>query len=375
MQRREPDLDFPSLHAQFNRVLSEDTPTYFKEDMVLAVARIKQSRAKKNTNFNCVVIGDYETENEELAEFLKALHENCDSIKEGSRFAILFEFKNTHWVAIDCQYANNQFQFFIIDAANFSPSLEEIILTIKQEIPGADITYLELTEETKIQRCYKECGNFALDILARLSTISNLYELINPLSSAPSNIFSFIYKDQMQENKLHRITLYDLPPELGCIMRNMHSITQLNKLTAEKPYMASSKKSLTAYFMARVSKSGQNIGIEIKRKSFKRKTLAYYKTLSNFDIKMLMIRNENFIDYLTGKIIEEDNAKQDEAVLVVSQAEGKDPYYELALTPGYVGQAMMEFFTSGFRLFFPRTESQERNMVVEAHSIQPKLNK
>lgn len=343
MQRKQTDIDIPMLRCQFNRMLLEDKPNYFKEDMILAVARIKQSRVKKSSHFNCVVIGDYSGETEEFSEFLKELNNHRDDLKEGSRFAILFYYKDAHWVAIDCQYVNNQFQFLIIDAAIYSSALEETILAITQQISNANIIYLELNKQTKIQRCYKECGTFSLDMLARLSTISNLYELINPLSSLPTDNFSIIYQEQIQRNKLHKLTVYDLPVELGCIVRNMHSVSLLTQLTSEKEYMASSHKKLIDYFQACV-KQGENTGVEKKRKNIKRKTMVYYQTLSTSDIEMLIVRNENFIDHLIGKMIEEDKPNQQESSTALSIQEDDDPYYEATLTVGYVGQAIMQFF-------------------------------
>lgn len=302
------DIDIRMLRSQFERCFHPEKPSYFKEDMILAVARKKKSRKQKSSDFNCVVIGD--NDENELHDFMADLNKNCHALSANLRFQILFHYKNAHWIAIDCRFDNNQFDFILIDPAIFGEGLKDIICAITEAIPDANVTYLALNEETKIQRCYSNCGTFSLDILFGLSRIHNLYELISSIASIPTDKWALMFRNEVARNQLKAMTLDDLPVELGCILRNTHSIDTLEKFTRKK--CSSSHSLLLDYFRTHTIIKGEkknNAGIDYKRRKIKSKLLSYYKTLTNKDIASLLNKNENFNQHLIDEELTQPQLK------------------------------------------------------------------
>jgi YopJ Serine/Threonine acetyltransferase len=369
MQRNTLDTDIPMLRKQFQRSFVPDLESYFKEDMILAVARIKKSRIHKSSDFNCVIL-----ENEDaLCPFLENININRGALGLNKRFQILFYFLETHWIAIDCQFQNNQFHFIVIDPAIYFTALEETFSAITSNISDANITYLSLNKKTKIQRCYKDCGTFSLDILFGLSKIDNAHELISSVSSAPEVRFALMFKEETENKQLKAITITDLPIELGCVVRNMHSISTLEALTKDKNYQSSSHVLLATYFRAHttVNYTGKvNNGVDYKRRNIKTKTLDYYNMLSNQDIISLMSFNDNFIYHLTH----EEPIKLDNHETVSTDKStdfSEDAYHELGLTPGYVGQSIVSLFSTFYGLLF--SSDMDKNACDNNVSPRPKI--
>jgi hypothetical protein len=344
------DEQASQLRKEVEFSLNVKNPQYSKEAMVMAVARKKWGRLSKCADFNCLVVSD-DYDEEEPDKLMAFLNKHSDVIEQGTRFQIVIFSEQAHWLAIDCQMNNNQFEFFILDGAIYGDCLQKTITLISQEIPDAIIHYLSLTKETKIQRDFDECGAFALDFLFCLSKIPNLYDLIKSASKEPTGDLAARFSDLIEKNQLKAVPAEDLPEDLGCILRNMQSIKTLDSIFGNKAYKASATESLKDYVDRCIINDGcvrHNKGAVKKRIAVKGKTSAYLKTLTDSEFSSCLENNNKF----RFDIFSKANEKINEQKFNEMDRSQSATTTTTTLNSGSVLQSTLNTFTSLYAMLF-----------------------
>ena len=366
-----------SIKPEIERSLNPRKSEFSREGMIMAVARKKHQRLKKGSDFACMVVEG----SIELSECLKKLLDYRNTLKTNTRFQILYLYDNVHWFPLDCQLnEEKQFTFFLIDPAIFSDSLLETRSCILEQMPDATINFLALTPTTKIQRCYKNCGTFALDIAFGLSRIPNTFELL-----------SKVVKPQSDSTQIKSLVIEDLPVELGFIIRNMHSISTLKKLSSKKNYLSNSQTLVRDYFNKHTESKPNggeaNVGIDYKLSTIKSRSFRYFKTLFDYEIAALLTYNDNFIDELindkktswppnelerkTHFPSGQSDSKYESIIEVHDLPVEEDPYEMFYLTSSYPGQAILGWVSTCSSLLFTAVKKVSSSRQQEHRSSYP----
>jgi hypothetical protein len=330
------------LRERLSASFQSTNPLFSKEEMVLAIARKKKKRENKSSYFNAFVIS-HDNDAEELQRFISILKEERDKFNTKTQIQLLYYFKNKHWTVIDCRAAQNTLCFTLIDAANFGDCLEKTVQVILQTIPDAKISYLELEEGVEIQSKGFNCATFALDIACGLSNLQHLNEFIAPIAKPPSVMLNNHFNHWVNTGQLTSFSIDDLPLELGHMIRNMQSISDLSRLCKTKNYQANAHQSLRAYVRTHANSLGENMAVVHKRDKIKAKTVNYLQTVSNQKLEDLMERNQRFAFFAIDKDDEVGNDRL---------GDSDEAYADSTLSPGLMAGAAVSLFRECCDLLF-----------------------
>ncbi len=212
-------------------------------EMRALMALKKQSRAKKNKEFNCFV-----TDHQRLSQLLDTLKTNLAELPDGTRFqiAICSELDTMgrsttnigveHWFMMDCTIKNNTLHTLTIDAANMEGKLMPALHLLTAKFPAGKHYYFK----GKMQHSSEDCQTFTHEHISLLSKI-NSNVLFKTLEMHTHNT----------ENSLKYFTLKDIDSGdlnlLVPLLRSMQSVSSIEHLTDKTKNQKVSEKGITLH--------------------------------------------------------------------------------------------------------------------------------
>lgn len=214
-----PERLLHNIDKVLEELKSDDDASFSIEAMKMVVWRKMFIRKKKGLDFNCVVLdrdkqitlGVEKKESgesiDELEALLIKLNKEKESLPEGSRFQIIYrtttrrpnkenpdQFEvGCHWSTADVQINKGKIHIYLLDAANFIPSVASSIALIHSKCPDCVLTY----SGGEIQDDTENCATFSLDHAFRLSKILGLHaQLAQDIN---------ILKTELKESKMENI--------------------------------------------------------------------------------------------------------------------------------------------------------------------------